>query len=105
MKKLRSYLILGALAGMFFTPLASEAGVRVYLRFGPPKLKTVKVVKPVKPFRHAYWVSGHWAHKNGRYVYVSGYWTKHRHGYVYVNARWLKSPRGYYFVPGHWVKK
>jgi hypothetical protein len=105
MKKLRNWVILGALTAVFLIPMKSEAGVKVYVRFGPPRLKAVKVVKPAKPYRHAVWVAGHWQFKKGRYVYLNGYWVKPRRGYVYVQARWIKTPRGYCFVPGHWVKK
>ena len=105
MKKLRDVLVFGALAAMFLMPLQSDAGVKVYLRFGPPRLKRVKVIKPARLCRNAIWVAGHWRYKNVRYGYVDGYWVKPRHGYVYVQACWVKTPRGYYFAPGHWVKK
>lgn len=105
MRKLRSLIVSGALAGMFLAPVQSDAGVRVTVRLGPPKLKHVRVVKPRKPYRNAVWVSGHWKYVNGRYVYVRGSWVRARRGHVYVQAVWVRSPRGYCFVPGHWVKK
>ncbi len=105
MKQLSRCIVLSALSLVFLLPASGDAGVRVYVRFGPPKLKTVKVIKPARPHRHAVWVKGHWVYRNGRYVYVEGHWIKGRPGHVYVQPHWVKTARGYYFVPGHWVKK
>jgi hypothetical protein len=105
MKKLKNLIMVGALAGLLFSPALSEAGARIYIRFGPPRLKTVKVVRPLKPYRNAVWISGHWSYHKGRYVWVNGYWVKARHNYIYVPARWKKSPHGWYFVPGRWAKR
>lgn len=105
MKILRNLIAAVALTGIFLVPAQSDAGVRVFLRFGPPSAKTVKIVKPPKPYPHAAWISGHWVFRNNRYVWVKGYWIKPRSGYVYVPGHSRKTHRGWYFVPGHWVKK
>ncbi|MFQ5864612.1 MAG: hypothetical protein ACE5IW_05215 [bacterium] len=105
MRKLRNLIVIGALSGLFLLPSSGEAHTRIYLRFGPPHLRTVKVVKPPRPYRNVVWISGHWVYKRGRFVWVNGYWVKARRNYVYVAAHWKKTPRGWYFVPGHWVKK
>ncbi|MFQ6116381.1 MAG: hypothetical protein ACE5NG_20165 [bacterium] len=105
MKKLRGVIIITALAGLILYPTLSEAHTRIYLRFGPPPLRTIRVVKPHRPYAKAVWIPGHWAYKKGRFAWVNGYWVKARPRYVYVPAHWKKSPRGWYFVPGHWVKK
>jgi hypothetical protein len=92
--------------GMFAAPSESLAGVHVYLRFGPPPpVRTVTVVRPAKPYRHAVWVAGHWKYDCGRYIWVDGHWIKARRHYVYVQPHWVRTPRGFYFVPGHWVRK
>jgi hypothetical protein len=105
MLKPRNLIPLVLLTVLFLAPLQSKAGVRVYVRFGPPHLRTVKVVKPLKPYPRAVWISGHWAFRSGRYIWVNGYWVKPRARHVYVPGHWEKSPRGWYFVAGRWVKK
>lgn len=105
MLKPRKLIPLVLLTALFLTPLQSKASVRVFVRFGPPHLRTVKIVKPPKPYRRAVWISGNWAFTKGRYVWVNGYWTRPRTGYVYIPGHWKKAPRGWYFVSGHWIKK
>ncbi len=104
MNKLTKVFTAAALAGLFLLPSLADAGVRVYVRFGPPKVRTVKVVKPVRPCAKAIWVSAHWQYKHGRHVRLRGYWVKPRHGYVYVQPRWKKNHHGYYYVAGHWKR-
>lgn len=104
MSKLSSVIVGIALSSMFLLPNDSSAGVRVYVRVGPP-VRTVKVVRPIRPHRHAVWVTGHYAYRGGRYVWVGGRWVRGRHGYVYVQPHWKHTRHGYYFVAGHWVKK
>lgn len=105
MKKAIKMIVTGALFGLLLIPAKSDAGVRVYVKIGPPRLKTVRVVKPAKLYRHSVWVAGHWQYRNGRHLWVSGYWIKKRPGYVYVQPHWKKTRHGYYFVSGHWVKR
>ncbi len=104
MKAWKSILGAAALATVFMFPMQSEAGVRVYVRFGPPRAAAVRVVKPACPYRDAIWVKGHYVYRHGRYVYVKGHWVQARRGYRYVQPHWVKTPRGYFFVAGHWVK-
>ncbi|MFQ5750483.1 MAG: hypothetical protein ACE5HI_00680 [bacterium] len=89
MKKLITLILAGALSVVFFLPLQSEAGVRVYVRVGPPKVKTVKIIKRVKPYRNAVWVAGHWRYIHGRYIWYKGYYVKARPHYVYVQALFI----------------
>jgi len=104
MNRLTKFFMVAALAGLFLLPSLAEAGVRVYVRVGPPKVRTVKVIKPVRPCAKAIWISAHWHYKHGRYVWVKGYPVKPRHGYVYVQPRWKKNGHGYYYVTGHWKR-
>jgi len=104
MNKLTKFFAVAALAGLFLLPSFAEAGVRVYVRFGPPKVRTVKVVKSVRPCAKAVWVSGHWRYKHGRHAWVKGYWVKPRYGYVYIQPRWKKNRYGYYYVAGCWKR-
>jgi len=104
MNKLRKFFAAAALAGLFLLPSLAEAGVRVYVRFGPPKVRTVKVVKHVRPCAKVIWVSAHWQYKHGRHVWVKGYWVKQRYGYVYMQPRWKRNHHGYYYVAGHWKR-
>ncbi len=104
MNKFRSFLVASTLAGLFLLPSLAETGVRVYVRFGPPKMRTVKVVKQVRPCAKAIWVSAHWQYKHGHHVYIKGYWVKPRHGFVYIQPRWKKNRLGYYYVGGHWKR-
>ncbi len=105
MYKVRNLIIVSALVSLILFPTLGEAHTRIYVRFGPPALKTVKVVRPAKPYPNAVWISGYWAYRNGHYVWVKGYWVKPRPHYVFVRAHWQKTRYGWYFVPGHWVKK
>lgn len=106
MNKLKKFFAVATLAGLFLLPsfAEAEAGVRVYVRFGPPKVRTVRIVKSVRPCAKAIWVSAHWQYKHGRHVRLKGYWVKPRQGYVYVLPRWKKNHHGYYYIAGHWKR-
>ena len=104
MNKLTKVFTAAALAGLFLLPSLAEAGVRIYVRIGPPTVRMVKVIKPVRPCAKAIWISAHWQYKHGRYVWVKGYRVKPRYGYVYVRPRWKKNRHGYYYVTGHWKR-
>jgi len=104
MNKLTRFFAAAALSGLFLLPSLAEAGVRVYVRVGPPKVRAVKVVRPIRPYVKAVWVSSHWQYKHGRHVWVKGYWVNPRRGFVYVQPRWKKNRHGYYFVAGCWKK-
>ncbi len=104
MNKLTKVFTAAALAGLFLLPSLAEAAVRVYVRVGPPTVRTVRVIKPVRPCAKAIWISAHWQYKHGRHVRLKGYWVKPRHGYVYVRPRWKKNRHGYYYVTGHWKR-
>ena len=104
MNKLTKVFTAAALAGLFLLPSLAEAGVRIYVRIGPPTVRTVKVIKPVRPCAKAIWISAHWQYKHGRHVRLKGYWVKPRHGYVYVRPRWKRNHHGYYYVTGHWKR-
>jgi hypothetical protein len=101
MNKLIKLLVTGALFATIFVAAESQAAVRLYVRFAPP-VKKVTVVKPVRPYRNALWISGHWKYTGSRHVWVKGYWVKKRPGYVYVQGSWKNTPRGYFYKPGHW---
>ena len=105
MKKAIHFVAASALLTMLLLPEPGNAGVRVYVRLGPPKVRTVKVVRPAKPYRKALWVDGHYVYKHGHYVWVGGKWLEPRVGFVYIKPHWRHTDRGYYFVPGHWVKR
>jgi len=104
MNKLTKVFTAAALAGLFLLPSLAEAGVRIYVRVGPPTVRTVRVIKPVRPCAKAIWISAHWQYKHGRYVWVKGYRVKPRHGHVYVRPRCKKNRHGYYYVTGHWKR-
>lgn len=105
MRRFAKTLIIIGFLGIFALPVDSMTGVRVYLRFGPPPVRTVTVVRPARPFPHAVWVAGHWKYDCERQVWVAGHWIKGRRHYAYVQPRWVRTPRGFYFVQGHWVKR
>ncbi len=75
----------------------------IVIKTPPPAVKVE--FKPVKPFRQAIWIPGHWTWKRGHYVWVSGYWVKARHGYVWVPGHWVKRHRGWVWVRGHWRRR
>jgi len=104
MRKSLKSLMLACLLGIFALPVESMAGVRVYLRFAPPPVRTVTVVRQARPYHNAIWVSGHWRYNRGHHVWVEGRWIKARRHYAYVQPHWVRTPRGFYFVTGHWVR-
>lgn len=101
MKQLIKFSLLIAILGVFSLPARSDAGVRVTVRIGPP-VRTVRVLRPRRPYYGAVWVNGHYVYRHGHYVYAKGVWIKPRPHHVYVQPHWRKSRHGYYFVPGHW---
>ncbi len=105
MKRTIKSLALTVLLAAFLVPAQSNAGVKVHVKLRPPKARTVKVVRPARPYRSAVWVSGHHVYKGGRYVWLDGYWVKRKSGFVYIQPHWKHTARGYIFVPGHWVKR
>lgn len=105
MRKLNCIVAAAALFGMFLMPSQSEAGVRVYVRIGPPRAHVVKVYRPARPYRDAIWVSGHYRYRHGRYVWTRGHYIRPRRGYIYVQPHWKHTRRGYFFATGRWVRR
>ena len=105
MKKLNFIIVATALLGFFLMPLRSQAGVRVYVKIGPPRRHVVTVYRPARHHRDAIWVDGYYRYRGGRYLWAPGHYIRPRRAHVYVRPHWKKTRRGYYFVPGHWVKR
>lgn len=79
----------------------------------PPGGTTIVVTSPPPPPRREYrthrpgrgyvWVSGHWTHRHGRYVWAPGYWVLpprgHRH---WIGPRWERRGGTYIYIEGRW---
>src|SRR5262245_66639279 len=104
MKNLR---IMYAIVALFCTLLVADhanAGVRVYVRIGPPPPRYV-VVRPRPYCRDAVWVDGYWGWNGRRHYWVEGRYINPRRGYVYVPGRWERHRRGWYWSEGYWCRR
>lgn len=104
MRILSKYVLPLLMFAALLVPARSDAGVRLYVRIGPPVVHTVRVVRPPRPYARAVWVNGHYVYRHGHYVYVKGYWVKPRPHCRYVQPHWKRTRSGYHYVPGHWVR-
>jgi hypothetical protein len=86
------------IAGML--PSLSEAGVRVYVRYGPPAPRVF--VQPRAPYAGAIWVAGRWTWNGRAYVWMNGRYLSPRRGFVFVPGHWQRDRRGWYWVDGQW---
>jgi WXXGXW repeat (2 copies) len=101
MKKLVGIAVLSAVT-MGLGPGAALAGVRVYVRVGPPR--AVVEVRPAAPGPRYVWVAGYHRWDGAAYVWVPGRWVvPPPHRRVWVTGHWAHRPRhGWYWVDGRW---
>ena len=99
MKSLAGALLLGA--SLLVTSACVGASGRVYVRTGPPPMRTEAVI--VSPGPGYVWVPGYYRYDGGGYVWVGGRWDRPPRGRGrWVPAHWERDRRGWYFVEGHW---
>lgn len=83
------------------TACASAPPDAVYVRTGPPALRTEVIVPSPGP--HYAWVPGYWSWGGSEYVWVGGTWQNPPHAKAaWVAPRWNHTSRGWYVVNGHW---
>lgn len=99
MKFIRVLIVVMFLA---FSVMMTEgcAARTVYVKTPPPAARNE--LRPAKPFANAFWISGHWEWRVGKYAWKSGYWVKPVKGKKWVSGHWKKTAKGYIWVYGHW---
>jgi len=99
LKSIRS-LILGL--AMVAAPAASQAGIFISVRFGPPVLPVY--VQPVCPGDGYIWTPGYWAYSDlSGYYWVPGTWVlAPQPGYLWTPPYWGYAGGVYGFHPGYW---
>jgi hypothetical protein len=97
MKSLAAASLLAA--SIFATACAGNG--RVYVRTGPPPLRSEAVL--VSPGPGYVWIPGHYRYERGGYVWVGGrYERAPRSRARWVPGHWENGRRGWYYVEGHW---
>lgn len=99
---MKRYLAMLALAGLTLVPVPAWAGVRVYLRTGPPA--PIVDVRGAAPSGRHVWIPGYHRWDGKAHVWVSGRWElPPAHRKAWVAGRWDRDRRhGWYWVEGHW---
>ena len=88
-------------ASVLATTACAGASGRVYIRSGPPPLRTEAVL--VSPGHGYVWTPGYYNYAGGGYVWVGGrYERAPRARARWVPSHWERDRRGWYFVEGHW---
>jgi len=100
MRTLKSLVVIISLMFVGILPSLSEAGVRVYVRYGPPVSRVC--VQPRASYAGAIWVADRWIWNGRAYVWVNGHYLRPRKGFVFVSGHWQRDRRGWYWVDGHW---
>ena len=99
MKSLTGALLLGA--SLLVISACVGASGRVYVRSGPPPLRSEAVI--VSPGPGYIWVPGYYRYDGGGYLWVGGRWDRPPRGRGrWVPSHWERDRRGWYFVEGHW---
>jgi hypothetical protein len=89
------------LAASIFAGACVGASGRVYVRTGPPPLRSERVL--VSPGPGYVWIPGYYRYDRGGYLWVAGrYERAPRARARWVPAHWERDRRGWYFVEGRW---
>ena len=93
---LKKIILATAIAASFGSVMA-----QVIVREAPPPAREERV----PGVRHGHeWAPGHWAWRNGQYVWVQGHWMRERRGEHWVAERWEQRGDHYVLIPGHWQR-
>jgi hypothetical protein len=103
MQTLRNYLFISLVVITSWALQADCAPRTVYVKTVPPAARIE--VKSAAPYANAFWISGRWAWRSGKYVWVGGHWAKPRSGHIWVPGHWVKKRRGWLWIDGHWKKR
>jgi len=75
---------------------------RAVVVYGAPPPVREEVVG-VAPGPGYFWVRGHWAWREGRYVWIGGHWSAApRPGVVWIDGHWDNRGGNYVYVEGYW---
>lgn len=99
---MRKYLRILALAALALVPLPAWAGVRVYVRVGPPA--PIVEVRGTAPSARHVWIPGFHRWDGNAHVWVPGRWElPPAHRKAWVAGHWVHDRRhGWYWVEGYW---
>ncbi len=88
-------------ASMFAATACVGASGRVYVRSGPPPLRSEAVL--VSPGPGYVWIPGYYRYERGGDVWIGGHYDRAPRARArWVPGHWENSRRGWYFVEGHW---
>ena len=104
MKKVKTILMMGLIIMVLTISNNAFAGRRIYVKVAPPAPKKVVVVKPVKPWKNAVWISAHWTWDNGHWVWSDGHWQKAKSGHKWVAGHWKHTRHGWTWIEGRWTR-
>jgi hypothetical protein len=99
------HILLASVAAAAFgsVPAVSVAATRaIVVTEAPPAIREERIPE----YRRGYdWAPGHWAWRNGQYVWVEGHFIRERHGMHWVPERWVQRRDGHWeMVAGHWER-
>ena len=97
---LKTVLLAVAVASSFGAAVAAQRAI--VITEAPPAVREERV----PDYRRGYeWAPGHWAYRNGQYVWVEGRFLRERRGMHWVPERWVQRPNGRWeLVAGHWAR-
>ncbi|MEJ6022901.1 hypothetical protein [Ramlibacter sp. PS4R-6] len=97
---LKKVLLAAAIASSFGAAVAQQRAI--VITEAPPTVREERIPE----YRRGYdWAPGHWAWRNGQYVWVEGRFLRERRGMHWVGDRWVQRPNGRWeLVAGHWER-
>jgi hypothetical protein len=97
---LKKVLLAAAIASSFGAAMAAQRAI--VITEAPPAVREERIPE----YRRGYdWAPGHWAWRNGQYVWVEGRFLRERRGMHGVGDRWVQRPNGRWeYVAGHWAR-
>jgi hypothetical protein len=99
MRSLTAALLLGA--SLAAGACAAGTSGRLYVRTGPPPLRTEAVL--VSPGPQYVWVPGYYRYDGRAYVWVAGQYERPpRPRARWATGHWQQDRRGWFWVDGHW---
>ena len=92
-----------AAGGCRWTPGFWAASTAHQIRYQPAPPQSIESgpASP-SPSENHFYIPGHWAERNGDYVWQAGYWAQIKPGWVWEPAHYVATALGSIFVPGRW---
>ena len=96
---LKKFLLAVAVASCFGSAVAQQRAI--VITEAPPAIREERVPE----YRRGYdWAPGHWAYRNGQYVWVEGRFLRERRGMHWVPEQWVQRRGHWELVAGHWER-